>query len=1226
MAEIVGLVASVLQLVDTVARARSYLHDFRNAPTEQQQLLQEIKSLEPVLVVLDERFSDSENQIVGGEHFREVLFQLRVVMEGLTKKLDMDGLSSRLTWPLWGKEDVQQGLSTIERFKGMVGIWLAIDNRNSLRGKHIHKAEEVIILISADLFKNIRDIKRNQEDDHDDTRREKILDWYSPLNFFQRQEEILKTRQRDSGGWFLADKSFKRWKAAEGKILWCCGMPGAGKTVLTSIAVDDLRISSKDLNVGVAAIYLNYKEIHSHTLPNLLAGLWRQLVVGRLIPSTLEKLYKHHRELRTRPSLDEDHAILCSTISEYSRVFIFVDALDEYPEDERDSLLLYLSRLEPSVNLMLTSRPHIAIRHLIPTFTIEICANEDDIRRYVRAQTQKPRLFRHIEKEPALMDAIEEKIVRHSDGMFLLAKLHIDSLTHKNTVTAVRVALEDMQSTLNGTYDEAMERINQQSEDDRHLARRTLSWVLNAKRPLNISELREALSTEPGATYIDPDNMLDMHFIPSVCAGLVVVDEKSHLVRLIHHTTHIYLDRIQLTILPGAQTEIASTCITYLSLRLYSVESDKESNIHRNMAQNYRSLLDYAVQHCLTHVRGEPESRIRQPLLTFLANGSKWRPLWNRTSSDPAILRNVPETAPALWLSAAFHLEETCRHLIKENLTGNVLQEAAFRGQGLIVRRLIEAGADATPQDSNRGTALQLASSKGEVEIVRMLIEAGADVNAPAGVRGTALQVASVQGHTVVVRTLLDAGADTNSRVEPYETALRAAALGGHTDIASLLIGNGAEINPGGRHGTALATALCCGHDGVARVLIAHGANVNDPGAYGWTSLGIVSGNGNSAIVHLLLQKGADPNSTSERNNTPLQAAALGGHETIVQTLIKAGANVNADGGDHGTALQIACRLGWQDVIQTLMENGAEPRLEAGKPSPRRSRYLGPYIAPMTDTHLPYQYRIGRTLRSEMDFIVKEAVQIQNGKSYACKIISKNLKEGQQRMVQNEIAALKRISGGHPNSVTLHDYFETSNNVYLCFDLCTGGELLDRICSKGGYHEAAAADLVRTIVAAVADIHGAGIVHGDLSAENFFFNTSSDEADIIITDFGFSRIVDSEGEKFNISTEVYGTLDYMAPEIFLKTGHGKPVDVWALGVLSYFILAGYTPFDGATPEDEIEAIIVGDYKFEPKEFWKNISNDACNFIRACLDMNPEHRPTARQALEHKWLASTFNAV
>jgi calcium/calmodulin-dependent protein kinase I len=122
--------------------------------------------------------------------------------------------------------------------------------------------------------------------------------------------------------------------------------------------------------------------------------------------------------------------------------------------------------------------------------------------------------------------------------------------------------------------------------------------------------------------------------------------------------------------------------------------------------------------------------------------------------------------------------------------------------------------------------------------------------------------------------------------------------------------------------------------------------------------------------------------------------------------------------------------------------------------------------------------------------------------------------------------------------VTLHDYFETAHNLYLVFDLCTGGELFDRICAKGNYYEADAAELVRTIMLAVQHIHDAGIVHRDLKPENLLFRTKAEDADIMIADFGLSRVMDDD--KFTLLTEVCGTPGYMAPEIF-KKGASLPV-------------------------------------------------------------------------------------
>jgi serine/threonine protein kinase len=94
----------------------------------------------------------------------------------------------------------------------------------------------------------------------------------------------------------------------------------------------------------------------------------------------------------------------------------------------------------------------------------------------------------------------------------------------------------------------------------------------------------------------------------------------------------------------------------------------------------------------------------------------------------------------------------------------------------------------------------------------------------------------------------------------------------------------------------------------------------------------------------------------------------------------------------------------------------------------------------------------------------------------------------------------------------------------------------------------------------------------------------------------------------------------MAPEIFKKSGHGKPVDVWALGVITYFLLCGYTPFDRDSSVEEMQAIMAGDYSFEPPEYWEDVSEKAKDFIRGCLTVDPEKRLTAKQCVNHPWLS------
>ncbi|KAL7266794.1 Calcium/calmodulin-dependent protein kinase type I [Rhizina undulata] len=264
-------------------------------------------------------------------------------------------------------------------------------------------------------------------------------------------------------------------------------------------------------------------------------------------------------------------------------------------------------------------------------------------------------------------------------------------------------------------------------------------------------------------------------------------------------------------------------------------------------------------------------------------------------------------------------------------------------------------------------------------------------------------------------------------------------------------------------------------------------------------------------------------------------------------------------------------------------------------------------LAPAKPLVQPCRYKAGKKLGDGLYSIVKECVHIDTGRYYAVKVINKRFIVGREDMVRNEIAVLKRVSMGHQNILTMVDYFETMNNhqwsarniVYLIMDLALG-------------------DIIRATLSAVAYLHDHGIVHRDLKPENLLFRTAQDNADLLIADFGLSRIIGDE--QFNILATTCGTPAYMTPEIFEKTEHGKPVDIWAIGVITYFLLCGYTPFDRDSDLAEMEAIMKADYKFEPIGYWEIVSETARYFIRKCLTVDAKQRITAHQALDHRFLS------
>jgi hypothetical protein len=186
------------------------------------------------------------------------------------------------------------------------------------------------------------------------------------------------------------------------------------------MVVDHLTAASGDnKNIGVACIYLNHKEVDLQTPSRLLAGLWRQLVHDRDIGSIAENLYKKHREKNTAPSPEEIDNVVSSIVKEFSQVFIVVDAMDEYPELQREILLQQLASMGSNVNLMFTSRPNISPDSSLPNLeTLDLRAAPEDIQEYINARIKRsPRLSKHIQKKPVLREEILTKIIDSVDGM-----------------------------------------------------------------------------------------------------------------------------------------------------------------------------------------------------------------------------------------------------------------------------------------------------------------------------------------------------------------------------------------------------------------------------------------------------------------------------------------------------------------------------------------------------------------------------------------------------------------------------------------------------------------------------------------------------------------------------------------------------------------------------------------------------------------------------------------
>lgn len=258
------------------------------------------------------------------------------------------------------------------------------------------------------------------------------------------------------------------------------------------------------------------------------------------------------------------------------------------------------------------------------------------------------------------------------------------------------------------------------------------------------------------------------------------------------------------------------------------------------------------------------------------------------------------------------------------------------------------------------------------------------------------------------------------------------------------------------------------------------------------------------------------------------------------------------------------------------------------------------------------KYRFGRTLGAGTYGIVREA-EGPDGR-VAVKIILKKVVRGNERMVLDELEMLQRLK--HPHIVKFVDWFESRDKYYIVTELATGGELFDRISQQGRFTEKDASQTIKQVLEAVNYLHQNNVVHRDLKPENLLYRTKEADSNLILADFGIAKML---GTKDEVLTTMAGSFGYAAPEVMLRQGHGKPVDMWSLGIITYTLLCGYPPFRSENLQDLIDECSACRVVYHER-YWKDVSDDAKDFINHLLRSKPEERWTSERALAHPWLS------
>ena len=415
---IIGVLAVVGQIISLTVQ---FGLDWKDAPTEARSFVAELQVLQTVIFDTNrniEYYRDFADAFYGrqsslvsqpdaaAQNTQLMVLACQASLETLLEDLEKRTQGHRIGWGrLKGAFTSKNTRETVENLQRQCQTLNSLMVNNTFA-------------ISVDTNKVAREARKEQQDWHESKESKAILDWLTPIDYYTHQNDFIKRREAGTGQWLLDSKQFEAWIESEGQTLFCTGIPGAGKTILTSIVIDTLSETWDD-TVGIAYVYCNFRRQNDQNAIDLLASLLKQLARSRpSLPDAVRSLYDRHGSKQSRPSLDEISRALQSVAALYSRVFIVVDALDECQTASRRHFLPAIFELQDKceANIFATSR---SIPEIVDKFkghlTLEIRASGDDIKRYLDGNMSSLSAFD--DWGPQVRDEIKNGISDAVDGM-----------------------------------------------------------------------------------------------------------------------------------------------------------------------------------------------------------------------------------------------------------------------------------------------------------------------------------------------------------------------------------------------------------------------------------------------------------------------------------------------------------------------------------------------------------------------------------------------------------------------------------------------------------------------------------------------------------------------------------------------------------------------------------------------------------------------------------------
>ncbi|RSL55850.1 hypothetical protein CEP53_006964 [Fusarium sp. AF-6] len=859
-------------IVKAISLAKQVVTTYRGAPNQVKELADEISGLLGILEGAYDILQRRDRDLA--EYERNTLFS---ILEGYTTTLNKLGKMHNENHTL--ATDASHGIGSHARKIGKRLVFepdaikdcrQEIIHSNAMLSSFMGLLNTPVVLETHRKVDTLVEHKSAQED-------QQLLAWLTQLDFGKQHTDRLRRRQPGTGTWLIASEQFQAWLDQPQTTLLCAGMPGAGKSFIASITIDYLQqVYAHDQETCIAFLLCDFNSQQEQCPEDLLANLLKQLIRNRPIPTDLQELFLQYKSKPPgcRPMMDELLGCLATEISSYERVFVAIDALDEYKTENWTKLLEAIFGLQHAskLNVFVTLRP---IQENFSVFdesgttvhVLEIRAHQDDIDKFLdRKITDNLHFLKRQPQEEREKIQIEMKsgIGQAADGMFLLVSLYLDSITRCRDVNSIRKAITELPKgpdAYDKLYANTMARI--QSRDTRDLAMHVLSWVAWTKRNLTVRELQHALAIIDGAETLDEDRITDAEDLVSSCEGLIILDPKTNIIRLVHYTIQEYLEAtrmdsrdefgrtalsvaaehghwgiVRLLVAHGADID---TLVEGQNLITWAVrKGDKDATkCLITMGANINSV-DPEGRTPLSYAAEEGSSSIVATLIDHgadprLADEDGWTPLiWSCDSGKLDVVSLLLQDKHPDIVGHTDRFGQTA------------LLIASARGHADILKVLLERDSDRTIikiPNKLGNTPLMLASMHGSKELISLLLDTNCDVSAQDYASGvTALHCAARFENVAAALLLLDAGAPINATNRAMRTPLWYAARWGKVEAVETLLNAHAAVDiADSRQRTPLQMAIEHGHDRIAEILLDHKAELRASAVTEWAFLHVPS-------------------------------------------------------------------------------------------------------------------------------------------------------------------------------------------------------------------------------------------------------------------------------------------------------------------------------------------------------------------------------------------------